>query len=84
MAKNVDYLYENRVRWIFRGFWKGVGEVDFYSKNHKTIVEGFEYITPHGLWCISPLFEKYFMEKGFEKIWNLGWKRIRKNEVNRK
>jgi hypothetical protein len=45
-------------------------------------VEGFEYITSHGLWLISSLFEKHFMEKEFEEIWKLGWKRIRKNQVN--
>jgi hypothetical protein len=27
---------------------------------------------------MSSLFEKYFLEKEFERIWNLGWKRIRK------
>lgn len=84
MAKNIERRHEKSVRWIFGGFWRGVGEVNFYSKNCKTFVEGFEYITPHGLWLISSLFEKHFMEKEFERIWNLGWKRIRKNKVNHK
>ena len=84
MAKNVEYHHDKRVRWIFGGFWRGVGEVNFSSENDKTIVEGFEYITPYGLWLASPLFEKYFMEKEFEKIWELGWKRIRKNEAGHK
>ena len=62
------------------GILEGVGEVNFHSKNNKTIVEGFEYITPHGLWLMSSIFDKYFMKKEFERIWNLGWKRIRKNK----
>ncbi len=84
IAKNVEYHHEKNVRWIFGGFWRGVGEVNFYTKNNKTIVEGFEYITAHGFWIFSSLFEKMFMQKEFEKIWNLGWKRIRKNEVKEK
>jgi len=80
VAKNVEYHHEKNVRWIFGGFWRGVGEVNFHSKNNKTIVEGFEYITPHGLWLMSSIFDKYFMKKEFERIWNLGWKRIRKNK----
>jgi hypothetical protein len=80
LAKNVEYHHEKSVRWIFGKFWRGVGEVNFYSKNNKAIVEGFEYITPHGVWLISSLLEKHFMEEEFTKIWNLGWKRIRKNE----
>jgi len=80
MAKNVELDYEKRVRWIFGGFWKGVGEVNFYKGENTTIVEGFEYITAHGLWLMSGLFEKFFMENEFKRIWNLGWKRIRKNQ----
>ncbi len=84
LAKNVEYHDEKKVRWIFGGFWRGVGEVNFSTKNNKTIVEGFEYITPHGIWLFSSFLEKRFMEKEFNKIWNLGWKRIRKNKVNNK
>jgi hypothetical protein len=83
-ARNVEYHHEKHVRWIFGGFWRGVGEVNFSTENNKTIVEGFEYITPHGLWLFSSLFEKRFMEKEFKKIWNLGWERIRKNTVDDK
>ena len=79
-ARNVDYQLNTKVRWIFGGFWRGVGEVNFSTEGNKTVVEGFEYITPHGLWILSSLFEKQFMEKQFEIIWNLGWKRIRKNK----
>ncbi len=80
MAKNVEFHHDKKVRWIFGGFWRGIGEVNFYNKNNNTIVEGFEYITPHGFWLMSSLFEKYFMEKEFERIWKLGWIRIRRNK----
>jgi len=80
LAKNVEYHHEKSVRWIFGGFWRGVGEVNFYSENGKTIVEGFEYITPHGAWFIASLLERRFLEEEFTRIWNLGWKGIRKNK----
>lgn len=81
IAKNVLSEPEARVRWIFGGFWRGVGEVNFSKENGNTIIEGFEYIIPHGLWIFSSLFERYFMEKEFQRIWNLGWKRIRKSSA---
>jgi len=80
VAKNVFSHKEVKVRWIFGGFWRGVGEVNFFTIDGKTIIEGFEYIVPHGFWIFSSFFEKYFMEKEFKRIWDIGWKRIRKNE----
>ena len=63
VAKNVECEPEKKVRWIFGGFWRGVGEVNFSSENGKTLVEGFEYIVPFGLWLFASLLEKYFMKK---------------------
>jgi len=80
VAKNVLSQKEKKVRWIFGGFWRGVGEINFSTSDNKTQVEGFEYITPHGLWAFSSIFETVFMEKEFKRIWNIGWKRIRKHE----
>jgi len=80
VAKNVSSHKEKKVRWIFGGFWRGVGEINFSTSDDKTQVEGFEYITPHGFWIFSSIFETVFMEKEFKRIWNLGWKRIRKHE----
>jgi hypothetical protein len=80
LAKNVVSENQKRVRWIFGGFWRGVGEVNFSTENGKTVISGFECITPHGTWLLSSMVEKHFMEKEFIRIWNLGWKRIRKNE----
>ena len=81
VAKNVLSQKEKKVRWIFGGFWKGVGEINFSTRDDKTLVEGFEYITAHGLWIFSSFFETHFMEKEFKRIWDLGWKRIRKHET---
>jgi len=80
VAKNVLFHKDVKVRWIFGGFWRGVGEVNFSTIEGKTLIEGFEYIVPHGFWIFSSFFEKYFMEKEFKRIWDIGWKRIRKNE----
>ena len=33
LAKNVEYHDGKKVRWIFGGFWRGVGEVNFSVKN---------------------------------------------------
>ncbi len=84
VAKNVEYNDEGKdeksVRWIFGGFWRGVGEVKLSTENGKTVVEGFEYIIPHGFWFLSSLVENMLLKKEFERIWSIGWKRIRKNE----
>lgn len=37
-------------------------------------------IVLNGLWLLSSFVEKRFMEKQFQRIWDLGWKRIRKHE----
>lgn len=77
-ARNVECIPGKRVRWIFGGFWRGVGEVNLDEVGETTVVDGFEYITPHGLWLAAPLFERYVMKREFERIWALGWERIRK------
>lgn len=81
VAKNVVSQNGKKVRWVFGGFWRGVGEVNFSAENNKTVIEGYEFITPHGFWLFSALFEKFFMEREFKRIWEIGWKRIRKNET---
>ena len=75
VAKNVELRREQKVRWIFGGFWRGVGEVNFSREGGETVIEGYEYICPYGLWVLSPLVEERFMEKEFKRIWDLG-KRI--------
>lgn len=80
VARNVVAEPDRLVRWIFGGFWSGVGEVRLTEAAGKTIVEGFEFITPHGLWLLAGPVEERFMAREFERIWALGWKRIRSSE----
>ncbi|MEO3758546.1 hypothetical protein ABGB19_09725 [Mycobacterium sp. B14F4] len=79
-ARNVKTEPDRLVRWVFGGFWRGVGEVRLIESGDVTVVEGFEYITAHGLWVLARHFEDRFMTAEFERIWALGWERIRRNE----
>lgn len=78
VAKMIEVEENKRVRYVFGGFWRGIAEIHFVYQNGKTSVSGFEYITPHGLWIFASCAEKMFMKKEFERIWNLGWKRLDK------
>lgn len=80
VARNAEVQPDRLVRWVFGGFWRGVGEVQLTGSGGSTLVEGFEYITAHGLWLLATPFEKRFMTAEFERIWSLGWERIRRNE----
>ncbi|MGZ4510809.1 MAG: hypothetical protein ACXVX4_05555 [Mycobacterium sp.] len=84
VARNVEAQPDRLVRWVFGGFWRGVGEVRLTESGDSTVVEGFEYITAHGLWLLATLFEKRFMTGEFARIWALGWDRIRRNELQRR
>ena len=81
VARNVDHEPGRRVRWEFGGFWRGVGEITFAKHEEETIVEGFEYIVPHGLWILATPIEELVMRKEFERIWSIGWGRIRKRHA---
>ena len=80
VARNVEAQPDRLVRWVFGGFWRGVGEVQLIESGDITLVEGFEYITAHGFWVLATSFEERFMTAEFERIWELGWDRIRRNE----
>ena len=80
VARNVALDAPRLVRWEFGGFWRGVGEVRFRAEGEQTVVEGFEYIVPHGLWLLASAVEERFMRREFERIWALGWRRLRKGE----
>jgi len=68
-----------RVHWMFRGFWEGEGEVSFErSGEGGVVVEGWESIRPRGLRWLAPLAERYFLEKRFRAIWDVGFRRLRK------
>lgn len=69
------------VRWTFRGFWRGEGEVRFVSSPGSVLVEGHEEIALRWLFFLSPIVERLFLESRFRAIWQLGWRRLRKREL---
>jgi hypothetical protein len=78
VAKIIESEENKKVKYIFGGFWRGIAEIHFIEKDGKTVISGYEYITAHGFWIFAPFAEKLFMKKEFERIWNLGWNRLRK------
>ena len=68
------------VSWIFRGFWRGAGEVRFVEGPTGVTVEGFEDIAVRPLWFLSPVVERAFLERRFRSVWNHGWRRLRATE----
>lgn len=78
VAKNTEQHPNELVRWVFRGFWRGRGEVRFSETADGVRVQGFEEIAVRPLYLLSPLFEWLFLEKRFRAIWALGWHRLRK------
>ena len=81
VAKNTDQETNKVVRWVFRGFWRGRGEVRFVETKDGVTVEGFEEIAVRWLFFLSPLFERLFLERRFRAIWEIGWHRLRKREA---
>jgi len=83
VAKNTDQEANKVVRWVFRGFWRGRGEVRFVESSDGVTVEGFEEIAVRYLFFLSPLFERLFLELRFRAIWEIGWHRLRKLGASR-
>jgi hypothetical protein len=81
VAKNVEQDPNELVRWVFRGFWRGRGEVRFTESSEGVLVEGFEEIAVRWLYFLSPIVERLFLEQPFNAIWEIGWQRLRKREA---
>ncbi len=81
VAKNTEQRTGEMVRWVFRGFWRGRGEVRFVETTDGVTVEGFEEIAVRWLFILSPVFERMFLERSFRAIWEIGWHRLRKCEA---
>ena len=80
MAK-ITALKTNRlVHWQFKGFWRGEGEVRFNQSNGKVTVEGYEEISILCLFMFSPIVEKLFIQRRFEKVWRYGWRKLHQQE----
>ena len=81
LVAKVTRTEENRlVRWVFRGFWRGEGEVRLGSSEGVTTVAGYEVISVRWLGPFSFLVERLVLETRFRGIWKHGWKRLRSRE----
>jgi len=83
VGKNVVNDPGRCYRWVFRGFWKGVGEARFSRAATGVRVEGFERISVRWLFFLSPLVERLFLERRFRWVWEVGWRRLRRREAER-
>jgi hypothetical protein len=81
VAKNTLVEPERLVRWTFRGFWRGEGEVAFSETDGGVLVRGHEDLSVRWLGPLSPLVEKLFLERSFRSIWQIGWSRLRKRSA---
>ena len=81
VARNTEQNPHQLVRWVFRGFWRGRGEVRFSQGPHGVTVEGHEEIAVRWLFFFSPVVERLFLERTFRSIWEIGWHRLRKREA---
>jgi len=80
VARITDTEPPRVVRWQFRGFWRGRGEVRLTDRAGGVQVDGYEEISVRWLPGISWLLERLFMEREFRRVWALGWRRLGKNE----
>lgn len=80
VAKTTAIEPNRLVRWRFRGFWRGEGEVRFTSSAGTVLVEGHEEIGVRYLYFLSPIVEGLLLESRFRAIWALGWRRLRSLE----
>ena len=78
VAKNIEQERNRMVRWVFKGFWRGRGEVRFTETEDGVTVEGFERISVRWLFFLSPLYERRSLERGFRALWTVGWRRLSK------
>ena len=81
VARTVEHRPGERVRWVFRGFWRGEGEVRFEpTEDGGCRVRGFEEIAVRPLGPLSRPVERLLLERRFRGIWALGWRRLRRSE----
>lgn len=72
-----------KVQWEFRGFWRGEGEVRFTPTTRGVVVQGYERITVRPLPWLAPIVERLLLESKFRKLWESGWRRLRRQAANR-
>lgn len=79
LTTRVDEAIPNRrVHWIFRGFWRGEGEVNFAPAGPGVTISGFEEIRVPRMLGLGPRLERSYLQRPFERLWESGWRRLRK------
>jgi len=81
VARVTEFRPNELVKWEFGGFWQGTGEVRIEPVGAGSQVDGYEDISARWLPGISWLAEKLIMEREFRRIWALGWRRLRGEQV---
>jgi hypothetical protein len=71
------------VEWVFEGFWRGEAQVLFEPTPDGVLVRGYEQISPVRLLWLAPLAERLFLEGRFRKVWESGWRRLRRQAATR-
>jgi hypothetical protein len=84
VARNTEQEDLKLVRWVFRGFWRGRGEVRFAETANGVVVEGYEEIAVRWLFFFSGIVESLLLQRTFRAIWEIGWHRLRKREAARR
>ena len=69
---------EQCVEWVFEGFWQGDARVEFERSSTGVVIRGYEQVSPRGLSWLAPLAERLFLEARFQKVWESGWRRLRR------
>ncbi|NUM52008.1 MAG: hypothetical protein HUU46_00040 [Candidatus Hydrogenedentes bacterium] len=79
LTARVDETIPNRrVHWVFRGFWRGEGEVNFSPTADGVTISGFEEIRVPWMLGIGPWVERNYLQRPFERLWESGWRRLRR------
>ena len=66
------------VEWEFEGFWLGEAQVLFEPTPDGVVIRGYEQISPVRLRWLAPLVERLFFEARFRRVWESGWRRLRR------
>jgi hypothetical protein len=83
VAKSTVVEPRRLVRWTFRGFWRGEGEIRFTPSPGYVVLEGYERVSVRWLFFLSPIVERLLLESRFRRMWELGWRRLHKRELPR-
>lgn len=66
------------VEWVFEGFWRGDAQVRFEPTKEGVAIRGYEEISPVRLLWLAPVAERLFLEARFKRVWESGWRRLRR------